>query len=96
MDELTKLFLILGGGLFVIIIGFIVQKLLMNKKNELEDNIYSSDYNSQNNIISQEEEIAKKYIQDYKLTYPRDSIKQGLLQINISEEKSEEYLNKYF
>jgi hypothetical protein len=45
---------------------------------------------------SENDEKIKQYVLQYKTNYSRDSIKNGLLATKISEDKAEEYLNKYF
>lgn len=46
--------------------------------------------------ISENELTAKKYIEDYKSQYPKESIKTALINSGISENEVENYLNKYF
>lgn len=98
MSDLVKLLIILGGGFLVIIVGTILQKKHQKKKKEEEEAMYSQmgSFSSQTSeSLSDTEEVAKKYILDYKSSYPRESLKQGLLQMNLSEDIVEEYLNKY-
>lgn len=52
--------------------------------------------NKSNTVISQTEENAKNYIENYKSQYSRDSIKTALMNNGIQESEVEKYLNKYF
>lgn len=93
MFELLKLIIIITGGIIACIIIFIKQKKALKKKKEANSNIQNK-----NNIesLSQEELNAKNYIEQYKGSYPLESIKQGLLQSGYPEDKVNEWLNKYF
>ncbi len=96
MSELIKLLLILGGGLLVIVIGFIIQrKQIAKKKAELD--MMSQDYNSENEEdINEAEKSAKLYINTYKNQFPKESIKNGLIQAGNNEDDIEIWINKYF
>lgn len=93
-SELMKLGGILLIGLLILVIGFIIQRKSLSKKKEDEE-MMSKAYSSDSEI-SEEESRAKTYIEEYKTTYPIESLKQGLLQTGIDISKVEEYLNKYF
>ena len=94
MSELIKLFLILFGGFLVIVIGFIVQKKQIAKK-RAELDMMSQNYSSTSEEISEAEQVAKNYIETYKNQFPKDSIKEGLIQTGNNEADIESWLNKY-
>lgn len=86
MSDLVLLIFILVGGALVIGGGFYYQKNILNKKNISQNQ----------SSLSLNEEKAKEYIEMYKSQYPRDSVKSGLLNMEISDLEAEGYLNKYF
>ena len=96
--EMIKLIAILAGGAIFGVGGQVII-LKRKKKKELEyqqmTGQTSTDVPSEASL-SQEEETARNYISQYKSQYPRESVKQGLLNYGISDENSEKYLSKYF
>jgi len=88
MSELIELISILGGGFLVMSIGLTIQ--IRKKRKKEKDPVNYSD-----SLPTTEEEQAKKYILTYKSSYPRESIRVGLKNMNIQEDKIETYLNKY-
>lgn len=78
------------------------------KKKKAEDEFMGADgYNlsqtpddSQNNVISnispEIETQVKQYIEQYKSTYPKESIQQGILAYNISADEAKMLTDKYF
>lgn len=45
--------------------------------------------------MSDDEKKAKEYIEQYKSSYPKESIKAGLINFGISDSDAENYINKY-
>jgi len=92
--DLIKLIAISGGGL---IIGIVGQVIIIKKKKEKQNllNGYSDESPSQSEDISQNEQTAKDYINQYKSQYSKDSIKSGLLGMGISDSEAKDYLDKY-
>lgn len=100
-SEMTKLFVILGSGLVIGAIGqVIIIKKKKQKKKEQEAimNNYpdSGTQDDATGTLTKEEETAKNYISQYKTQYPKDAVKQGLLQYGISDNNADKYLEKYF
>lgn len=93
--NLIKLIVILVGGFTIIVVGFIFQRKQIAKKQK-ELDMMSSQYGSNSVELSEEEKVAKNYIENYKTQFSRDSIKQALLQSGNSSENIEIWLNKYF
>lgn len=96
-----KLLGILGGGLVIAIIGqIIIVKNKRAKQKEEEDMNLAYGSNSQNNLskleLTESETIAKKYIEDYKSTYPKESIKTALINNGNLETDVDNWINKYF
>lgn len=93
--NLIKLIVILTSAFTILIVGFIVQRKHIAKKQK-ELDMMNSQYSSNSEILSEEEKVAKNYIESYKSSFSRDSIKQALLQSGNSSENIETWLNKYF
>lgn len=95
--DMIKLIAILVGGLLVGIIGQIIIIKKRKANNPIDYSQYQRPSNdaSQADILSEQELMAKNYIEQYKTSYPRDSIKQGLLQTGLSDSQAESYLGKY-
>jgi uncharacterized protein YacL len=74
------------------------------KKREEEERMMMNSYSSGDNSnvsddsvqISENEKIAKEYILQYKSTYPKESIKQALIQNGNLEDDVNKWLEKYF
>lgn len=104
VENKNMMYLIYGGaglvGLIVLIIIFsIVIKIMKKKSSHVQSG------NSINNSataqsfgtgISRNEQLAKNYIEQYKNSYPKEAIKQGLINANIPENEIDTYLIKYF
>ena len=88
MLEWVKLVLILGGGILIMGIGLTIQ---IKKKRKVEKD--PSNYAS--SLPTSEEEKAERYVKTYMASFPRSSIKAGLVNMNISEDRAEIYLNRY-
>lgn len=99
-SELLKLITILGGGILVLVIGFIITQKIKKKHEEeiamMNKNYPNTSQNLQSDSLSAEEESSKTYIEQYKSMYPRESIKSALINNGNSEENVENWLNKYF
>lgn len=103
---LTAFQIILISSLIIIIpIGIWNMKRMKAKKAEEEllgDEMYSSPNSSstietQNLGISPEiESQIKQYIEQYKSTYPKESIQQGILSYGITNEQAKSLVDKYF
>lgn len=98
--ELLKLITILGGGILVLVIGFIITQKIKKKHKEeiamMNENYQNTSQNLQSDSLSAEEESSKTYIEQYKSMYSRESIKSALINNGNSEENVENWLNKYF
>lgn len=92
MSELLKLILIIVLGIVTIAGGLTFQ--LKNKK---KDNVLinSNPSSSQASNLSENEKMAKQYIESYKSTYPKESIKQGLINQGMKEQEVNSYITKY-
>ena len=103
-SELIKLISIITVGIITIVVGgFYQRKLKLKKQKEIEmmNSAYSSGGSTKESSIieeelSSEELNAKNYIEQYKNDYPRDSLKQGLIQMGVIGDNIETYLVKYF
>jgi magnesium-transporting ATPase (P-type) len=73
-----------------------LQYRINEEYNKIENNSQSINNNVSVNEISQNELMAKEYIENYKSQYSREQIKSALLNNGISEVEVENYLNKYF
>ena len=96
--DLIKLVLILGVGAIVLIVGFTVQRRKRENYHDEKLNYHSNKTHtpSFSPKISKEEEIAKNYIENYKNSYPKESLKTSLLKAGNSENRVDEWLNKYY
>lgn len=103
--ELEPLQIALIISLIVVAIGgFWNQKRIQKKKKNaiFEGTMYSASSNTYSNpdaqfIVSNEiDQKAKDYINQYKSSYPRESLEQGLLSFNITSQQAKELVNKYF
>lgn len=98
--ELIKLLGIIGGGVIIGGIGQII--IIKNKKRKLKEeesmmsNYGSSSSSLSSNEISPQEQVAKKYIEDYKTSYPKESIKTALINNGNSESDVNFWMDKYF
>jgi hypothetical protein len=97
MSELVKLMLILGSGILILIVGFITVR---KKKQSQFDNIstYSSSGSKAASFspnLSTEEEKAMNYINQYKDSYPRESLKVSLVNSGNPENDVNSWLDKY-
>jgi hypothetical protein len=93
---LTTFQIVLIVSLVVVTAGGMWNMQRMKKKKAEEEAMMMQNYNNSNNEnLSPEEQNAKNYIEQYKNTYPRDSIKQGLINAGNDPQKVEEWLNKY-
>lgn len=98
--ELIKLLTIIGGGIIVGGVGQVI--IIKNKKRKLKEReemmsnygSYSSSFSS--NEISPQEQVARKYIEDYKSSYSKESIKAALINSGNSEEDVNLWIEKYF
>ena len=71
-------------------------KGISNELGENQNKDTNENSNDLNNEISQTELKAKNYIEKYKLEHTREEIKNSLMSAQISENDTENYLNKYF
>jgi len=96
-----------GSGIFTIgFCGYYIYYFTFGKKGKLffkkggnlnnENEDEEEDDDEDEVIISQNELNSKLYIQKYKSKYSKDEIKKGLIEIGLSEQKVEKYLNRYF
>jgi hypothetical protein len=105
VENTNMKYIVYGGvGLGVLILSIIVIIFII-KISKVKKQVSNSNNNNNNakqsfqpgqNVLSQNEQMAKNYIENYKSSYSRESIKQGLLQANIPENEIESYLIKYF
>ncbi|MCA9459688.1 MAG: hypothetical protein KC550_04025 [Nanoarchaeota archaeon] len=97
--EMIKLAIIVGSGLFLMLIGNIIQRRNKAKKAAEEKAMMSGE--STNNSspatssLSPQEEKAKTYIETYKSDYPRESLRSGLINNGNSETDVDTWLDKY-
>lgn len=82
--EIIKIIAIIAGGILIIIIGNKIQ----NKKKQEKTN------NSEDELPYKEQE-AKRYIEQYKHVYSKESIKQGLIQTGNTPENAQNWIEKY-
>ena len=96
--EFSLFQLILIALLFVIApLGYYNQKRMLKKKEE-EENIIKS-YNQKNSSTQEDDEESKQiinYINNYKGSYPKDTIKSALLNNGNTAEKVESLVEKYY
>ena len=71
-------------------------KGISNELGENQNKDTNENSNDLNDEISQTEIKAKNYIEKYKLEHTREEIKNSLMGAQISENDTENYLNKYF
>ena len=93
-SEVIKLIVMVVGG---IILATIVQ-ILSNKHRAAKKARGNLDFElsyNQGSDSSENETKAQTYISQYKVQYPRESIKQGLLNMGIEDTEAETYLSKY-
>lgn len=94
--ELVKLIGLIVGGLLV---GGIGQYIIIKKKKAAQEYDYSS-FQSDSAFSESSGDFSndsiKTYIEQYKSSYPRDSIKTALLNSGNSESEVERYLVKFF
>lgn len=95
-SEIIKLIVLIVGGIVIAVGG----QILINKhraaKKAKGDLDFELSYNqSQGSDSSENEAKAQTYISQYKVQYPRESIKQGLLNMGIEDSEAEIYLSKY-
>lgn len=96
--EFQKLLMILSLLLIIPIGGYFQHKNKV-KKEALEEDFYSSSASSSQitqEPLSESEQQIKSYIEDYKSSYSKDSIKEALIQAGYEESKVEEMILKYY
>lgn len=97
LSEITKLLIIIVPGFLAIVIGFI--RIKMKKETQFESmSSYSGEVNKTANFsptLSDAEEKAKNYINQYKDSYPRESLKVSLVNSGNSEPDVDSWLDKY-
>ena len=94
--EWVKLASFIVGGMLLIGVGLYYQKRKQAQKQQEEAASSGQQQNASSGSMSQNETMAQQYIQQYKNTYPRDAIKQGLQGAGIQEQEAEQYLSKYY
>ncbi len=94
--EIIKLAgILIGGGVVAGIGQMIINKSRKAKKSSSSDDYDYSAVDSSSSGSGGNEDKARDYIMQYKGQYPRESLKQGLLNMGISDSEAEGYLNKY-
>jgi len=104
VSSLIKLIVILVGGTFVIVVGFIFQRKAQKKKAEemamMQQNYGSGDsgkmdLNGSESELTEVQKSIKNYILNYKSNYSREQIKSALIQAGNSDSDVDEMLNKF-
>jgi hypothetical protein len=93
-EELFKLLGILGGGLVIIIGGYLFQSWKKKKKAEKEL-AFSSGEELQEETFQENPQI-KNYILQYKNSYSKEQIREGLVQGHFDQNSIDEHINRYF
>lgn len=97
-----KLIGILVGGVLVLVVGFIIQRhSIIKKQKELD--MMNQAYNKGNNNsdesnqdLSESQKIMRDYILKYKSNYSREQIKSALIDAGNEENEVNEMLSNYF
>lgn len=95
--EMMKLVLILGIGLIVLVLVFMNAQKKSKAKHAI-DNSGGGIVTSSSNLtphLTAHEETARNYINQYKGTYPKESLKAALLKSGNAEADVDVWLNKY-
>lgn len=104
MDLVTLRPYLVAALVIVGVIGFWNMQRMKRKKRQemLLGSSYSqsmsmeNDYNTPTSISSELEEKAKNYILQYQSSYPKESVKQGLINLNISDNDAKSLIEKYY
>lgn len=94
--ELLKIIYIVVGGLIIGGGGQIILIKIKRKKKEEENMMYQNYSSNTQEELSEAEKIAKKYIEDYKSQYPKESIRVALINNGNLEQDVDKWINKYF
>lgn len=90
--------------LVIAVIGYWNQRRMIRKKNNelIEGTMYSPSSNTYSNpdaefIVNNEiDEKSKAYIEQYKSSYPKESLEQGLLNFGVTPEEAKKLVEKYY
>ena len=100
--ELTTFQIILILGIIIIApLGFFNMVKMKRKKMEEEmfgdESLYEDNLTSTYSSVNIEtEEKVRAYIEQYRVSYPKESIEKSILAFNITSEQAKSLVDKYF